>query len=109
LAYYFAAQDDPVAKGIIPLAGASVAIHQTEDPLFMGVRVSLNVSFATKFKDSRRGKKNEKIKAWPEIVLRVRNIFNFYCCALAAAAPAASAFLIPQAGEDPPAAGLHQR
>jgi hypothetical protein len=71
LVYYFAGENDPVAKGIVPLTGASVAIHRTDDPLFMGVRVAVNIPFATKFKESRKGKKEEKIKAWPELVLQV--------------------------------------
>jgi hypothetical protein len=37
----------------------------------MGVRVSLNVPFATKFKENHKAAKGEKIKTWSELVLKV--------------------------------------
>jgi hypothetical protein len=54
---------------VVPLTGATISTHETDDPLFMGVRIAVNVPMATKFKDSY--KKEEKVKTWPELVLKV--------------------------------------
>jgi hypothetical protein len=70
MCYYFEGESDPVAKGVVPLTGASVAAHQTEDPLFMGVKVTVHVPFAIKFKESHKSK-DDKIKTWPELILQV--------------------------------------
>ena len=54
---------------MVPLTGSTISTHETDDPLFMGVKVTINVPMATKFKDSY--KKEEKVKTWPELVLKV--------------------------------------
>jgi len=54
---------------VVPLTGSTITTHETDDPLFMGVKVTINGPMATKFKDSY--KKEEKVKTWPELVLKV--------------------------------------
>ena len=54
---------------MVPLTGSTISTHETYDPLFMGVKVTINIPMATKFKDSY--KKEEKVKTWPELVLKV--------------------------------------
>jgi hypothetical protein len=54
---------------VVPLTGSTISTHETDDPLFMGVKVTVNIPMATKFKDSY--KKEEKVKTWPELVLKV--------------------------------------
>lgn len=79
MCYYFEGESDPVAKGVVPLTGASVVAHHTEDPLFMGVKVSINVPFATKFKESHKSK-DMQIKAWPELILQVTAFIGHSAC-----------------------------
>ena len=64
-------------QGVLPLTGADISTHQTVDPLFMGVKVTVNVPMAAKFKESY--KKVENVKTWPELILKVTALHGWPC------------------------------